>query len=359
MSDSTIAPRLPFHGKKGSYTVVYRVLLRVRDGAYVTEIARQLGITHKRVRRIVQKCVDLGYLELVFYEAFKKYKLTPQGEEFLVLCKKLAFQAKTAPSSICVSDSPFRTHSLRYKLKILRQNPTADFSGEFQFSKKNPRNWTGFCFMLTFPTAMTIEVNPEFVVVNFHEFQSRPNEFLNTVFNVVWRGLFCVHAHFQKKYDILLDVSSPEWINAHIANERPDLNDKLPKSSVVSVDLERKAQFIFPGDLGAKAWFDRSKGGGRPELETNDLLYAEKLLLMPETVDRLFRELAPAVDTNSVQVAEFARQLALHLAAIEGIKAGVEAEGRAVCELRDAVRELRSAKNTHDMQDTGAWVGYG
>ncbi len=326
-----------------SYTLLHRILTRLGQGLYPTQIATQLNVRKQNVFHYIYRLENHKYIQRDFRDVFLRYSLTEKGRKFLVF---LAQDRKSPKSSLYVKESNIRSHNLGIKLRILRDNPDADFSNELNYGT-NPAN-RGKMFTITFPIPMTVEKYTKHMVIDFHKFYTKPTTFMNDFYLRMWKGVWYISEYMKRKYDIRVDALEPEIIRFHLANERPDMNDKVKERAMVKVNLKRKSRVIFPTDMDAKAWLDRSQGN--VEIETNDTLYEEKMLLMPENVDRIGQYL---VDQNKI-MNTFSKNIAKHNIAIikigegmqdfsDNIKSFTAKTNRAVKELTDAVAVLAKA----------------
>lgn len=302
--------------------LLYKILVRVALGLYCSQIARQLNLSHQIVSYYMKKLEICGFIALEVKTNFKSYKLTPEGEQLLQELKAASKEdlqkglAKKSLLYVRTQKQHIRTHNLAFKLKILQDNPEADFSKELGYKevKKANNNWLAKYFVISTPIGMTIEKTPKHVIVNFHKFYSEPKNYMNDFFSKVWKGLLYVASYFERKYGIILDYFEPEVIRFHLANEGPDLNDKVEEKVQIKVNLGRKAKVIFPASFEAKAWLDRS--GGQVEIETNDMLYEEKLLMMPEILydlNQRWGRLEGLMEKQIYVMSEFTEQIKLHL----------------------------------------------
>ena len=102
----------------------------------------------------------------------------------------------------------------------------------------------------------------------------------------------------------MIDVDKAVIVNQHIANVSDVLSKVSSKSRQVQVNLNRKAVSAL-NTLDQEAWAKIDWSKGRPEIETNDLAYEEKLLLMPEKVFSLDLKLNRLCDVLSKFVESF------------------------------------------------------
>ena len=309
--------------KKESDTLAFRVLSHLSHGQYPKQIARQLRVSYDCVRRIIKKLDAIGAIKREFRTNFVSYKLTEFGKKITSSgqsgAPSLLYVRKKAP----LLKTTIRSHNFGMKFKVLKDNQTADYSKEIAYKevKKARGRWTSKYFVITHPLGLTIEKTPGNVIIHFHKFYTNRRAFQNDMLRTQWKGMLCAMSKFQK-YGVTLDVFEPEIVRFHLANERPDLNDSVTDKSAVKVDLKRKAKVIFPASFDAKAWLDRSHGD--VEVETNDSIYEEKLLMMPEKVHQLHGEFAPLMAQNIEVMAAFSEQISLHLGVMTEIKSAMK-----------------------------------
>ncbi len=278
---------------KKSWRLPYKILLLVKDKHYSSSIARLLKIPRTTCDYQIRSLTNNGFIKLDLKDSANFYKLTKKGYEFVrdYRCQLSRYHRDQGKN---------RLHRLNVKFKILEDNEKVSFDSEHEMN-----NWIQKYTRLNFPIGITIQKNTDkSIVAMFHEFETDKSRTFTDFFNHVMRGTFYVYNILKEKYGILIDVSSAETTDQHIANERPDLTGKLDDKKKTTLGLNRKAKSYFPFKKGARAWLDYSKG--MPEVETNDFLYEERLLMMPETVQAINDNFTPALN-------ELTDQIKLHL----------------------------------------------
>lgn len=140
--------------------------------------------------------------------------------------------------------------------------------------------------------------------MNFSTFETRRERFLDDYTDYIRRGEWYAYFWLLER-GIKIDILEGKTVRQHLAAEAPEVDSKLPRGGTVRVKLGRKARSAFPGDTEAAAWADRSLGG-IPDAETNDLVWMERYLEMPESVAELRNLLFPGL-------VEFSKQLSLHI----------------------------------------------
>lgn len=316
-----------------SFTLLYQILIRLINHLYPTQIANQLNMDKQKIFYHVHNLERRGYIKKEFKDAIENYTLTEKGEK---LFQEIKLFIKSKKSALYVTKSNIRSHNLAVKLKIIRSNPNADFSNELSYNV-NPAN-KGKIFVIAFPISMTVEIYQENVIIDFHKFYTQPTTFMNDFFIRLWKGMLYVNDYLARKYDIRLDLFEPEIVRFHLANERPDLDNKVKEKVQVTIGLGRKAKVIFPSETDAKAWIDKSHG--HVDIETNDLLYEEKLLLMPESIDRLANQQIKMNLQTDQRLNDFSKNIASHTEAIKIMNIRNGESSKAITTLSDSITKL-------------------
>jgi len=280
-------------GKIQDDFLLYTLLSKISRGSYPKQIAHDLGLQRQLVEYHIKKLAAKNLLKLNFRTSCCIYELTTAGKTELHRLK-----AKLSRHGGATSMSRF--HKLNVKFRIAKDNPQAAWESENQLN-----NWIQKYSTIQFPIKVTVQKNPDTVVLMFHEYRTSTAMFMTEFMQQVFRGVWFAK-HWLGERGIVLDESTAEITDQHLVNERPDLNGKIDDKITTAVHLGRPAQGLFPMKGVGKAWIDRSQG--EPEIETNDMLYEEKLLMMPETVSELKREFIPAIN-------RLTDQINLHLAA--------------------------------------------
>ncbi len=302
---------------KKNLQLLYKILVRVASGLYCSQIARQLKLKHQLVSYYLKKLEKCGFIALEVRTNYKGYKLTEKGKQFLqdlkVTLKEGLQKGLAKSSSLSMSKTTInrnvRLHNLAIKFKILRDNPNAKFDKKVQIN-----NWLKQYDIITFPIGITIEKTSKHIIVYLHQFQTNKKTFLNDFYQNCLKAVYYVYHYLARQKGIVIDILSGEIVREHIANEAPELNEATNKSRTVEIRLGRKAKAIYPSKIAAKAWIDRSLGN--VDIETNDMLYEEKLLMMPEILydlNQRWGHLEGLMERQIYVMSEFSEQIKLHL----------------------------------------------
>jgi len=265
----------------------YIILKLIDNGSYPAQIARKLNTTRQNIYKILKNMEKKKWIVVVTRKP-KTFKLTPTGYHVLQnLEKKLAKKKKTDVnhSSYRVSEQvrDVRVHALRLKFPIVFDGSGGGFGRPVFLN-----NWIKRVARLDFPVAVTVSKTTRSVVVDFHArvFKRGPS-FFTDLLEWVLKGIWYVY-WFLAENNVKIDPRGVRVLHQHIANPMPEFDGVVPENLSVEVKLGRRAR--GPGGYlreEAKVWGDRS--GGLFEVETNDLTYEEKLVLMPENVDEVKR----------------------------------------------------------------------
>ena len=278
-----------------------------------TQIQKLTKIPRRSLFRYLKFLYKSGLVEKQRTGNIVLYRITQLGYDYLKQSKTLTKLKRVPKRSMgtsggfgfgsCLSNVRFvdgvRVHNVVVKIPIVRDN------GRLPAEKLNElRNWVERYFRLEGFEA-TFKKTTRHVVAYLYCFELPANlsffvnlglylaKFLINLERVLWR-----------KYRILIDVDKAVIVNQHIANVSDVLSKVSSKSRQVQVNLNRKAVSAL-NTLDQEAWAKIDWSKGRPEIETNDLAYEEKLLLMPEKVFSLDLKLNRLCDVLSKFVESF------------------------------------------------------
>jgi len=199
---------------------------------------------------------------------------------------------------------PPRFHALMLKFPVIDDKKLVKWHKSVAVN-----NWIRKLYFVEFPIKLTIERTTKSIILRFGEKSLSHSRFFSDL--VVWvvKGIF--YSYFWlKNQGIEIDFSGLTLMQ-HSASVGRGLEESLSETNLVELDLNRKASSVFPNRIPAKAWVDWSKGA--PEFETNDLLWQEKFLGMPEEVFLVRRDL----NQLYVALAEYGVHLKTHTAVMK------------------------------------------
>ena len=180
----------------------------------------------------------------------------------------------------------------------------ADNSTDAWTKSVKVNNWIRKFYFADFPVKLSIEKTSKSIILKLHEKKLSHSKFLSDFFVWVVQGVLYSYLWLRKN-GIEIDFRGMV-VRQHTANVSRGLKDKLDRRVRVELDLGRKAKSLFPTNIDAKAWGDWSKGV--PEFESNDVLWQEKFLAMP---DEVF-DLAKKMNVLHTALAEYGIHLRTH-----------------------------------------------
>jgi len=280
-------------------TLRLKILYYIKKGLYGNQIARKLNISKQLVNYHLKYLESKGYIKSEYRTSFKAYSITDSGLKYLESQKS---KLRSKKISLGMNDKaqakkPVSLHNFVVKYPILREQNIP-----FNWDKEVSLNgWIQKFYKLDkYPIEITIKKTTKHIIAYFKQLETNKDMFFTDFMNYALKGAYYVYYFLMKEAGIEIDIFNGEVISQHIANIEEDLNDKVDHKATFKVMLNRKSKSIYNTNIDASAWIDRSYGD--VEIETNDLLYEEKLLLMPERVDRLYNEFLPAIERLTAQI---------------------------------------------------------
>ena len=266
------------------------------EGLYPSKIAKILNCNKRQISYYLRKFENLGLI--ILYSKYPKlYELTDDGKEML-------------QSSRYISDKQIRLENYQIKIPIVVDNPNIQV-----YDKVNEMftNWIPKYIKLDFPYILTLEKTPQNIIVwiKGQKFPKDKSYFLNLGI-LTAQVLMFVKEFFRYKYNIVIDITKANVIGMEQANDISELDEEIQPSTKFTLNLNRKSETILgTSEMDAKAWIDRSQGPA--EVESNDLSYEEKLILMPERVEHMFIKNRQRDEETRNILNEYSKQIALHL----------------------------------------------
>lgn len=282
-------------------TISLSIIKLLESESSQSELASKLDIPQYTISRKIFSLITQGFISLVPHFYPKHYTLSNKGRDFL--------------EGVSRPKSKVRVENIRLKYAILEdKNLDLDWSNV----NNNLNNWIPkYLDLSDYPFKVKIEKTTKSIIAFLEqkEFNSDPS-FIRHYTEWITKSTHFLPFFMDRKLGIRVDPLSVEVISQEFANPSPQYNDIFDSQSRVECDLGRKAD-SFTGStiLDARAWCDWSKSllaKGDAEIESNDLDYQRKTILMPEHVFSLISVLPPL----TVGLREFTNQLTLHLSAV-------------------------------------------
>ncbi|MEM4460946.1 MAG: winged helix-turn-helix domain-containing protein [Nanopusillaceae archaeon] len=276
--------------KKIDKKKILKILLLVEKGMSINQISFQLDISKPLLTYHFKKFLNDGLVELECKYP-KIYRLTEKGKEYIEILK-----SELSSESVKKLSGAYVRSNIAIKLSIIKDNPNVKFEREVEIN-----NWIKEYTRVNFLIPLTLEKTTKSVIVHIDKFEIEKKHFFSELFSKLMKILFFVYTYLKNKYDIEVDILNPKIIRQEFANYSPEFEGVVEKNVKIEIDLGRKAKNIFDElmDANAKAWIDRSFNV--LEIETNDKSYEEKLLLMPENIDKLIKKIE-LLENNNVEL---------------------------------------------------------
>ncbi len=292
------------NGKKFLPSIFTKLLSFFTEPHPPTIVAKTLGISKQRLHYYLKKAYEMGLLEKKKAGIVTFYKLTPHGIDLLKNSKK---------SLVTYEDDKKTSHSHDFDRKFIKNVRIHHFTVKFPIEIDNERlkagrenelkNWNERYFKIH-GLKVTLKKTTKHIIAYFHEIKiPADSRFFANLTLYFARYFNALKEILWQRYRILIDIGKAQVISQHLANYIPvltELADKTTtKQSRITVYLGRNAKTIT-GEIDQEAYaeidYSKFRETGLPEWETNDLLYEEKLLLMPEFVFALDKKLTPAIN---------------------------------------------------------------
>jgi len=227
-----------------------------------------------------------GFIKKVGYGS---WQITKPGLKFLEEVKELRERVKI-PISL--------DFTMRIKLPILKEleNP---FKPDIERKVKGwikKYKWYNIPF---YNYDLTLEKTPKSLIVHVHHMEiSEPSD-IEVIANHVKR--------FLKEYFACQRIMLLDDINAKVVYLKTGIHDKKLKKLIQpgyypTFYLGRKRAKIFKHDpeQEAKVWMDSTPFDWT--IHSNDKTYVERYIKMPETLDKIEKNLVPAIDSLTKQI---------------------------------------------------------
>lgn len=278
-----------------------RIIKSIKSESYQSELVSKLNIPRYTLSKRIISLIKQGFISYIPSSYPKRYILSDKGRDFLV--------------GVSRPKSKVRVENIRLKYAILEDK---GLDLDWSNVNHNLNNWIPkYLDLSDYPFKVKIEKTTKSIIAFLEqkEFNSDPS-FIRHYTEWITKSTQFLPYFLNHKLGIRVDPLSVEIISQEFANPSPGYNDVFDSRSRVECGLDRKAgSFNGSTILDAKAWCDRSRSllaGGDVEIESNDLDYQRKVILMPENVSNLFSILPPL----TTGLREFTNQLTLHLSAV-------------------------------------------
>lgn len=280
-----------------------------------------LKVHKSNISRTANKAIKMGFLEKIGKKP-AVLNLTGKGNLFLLRAEKnikVAFSSLGVRNNATLSDSKIRLHRLSIKFNLL-----SDANENIKWDKiTNVKNWSKkFKFIDVRGFKFTIEKTPKSVILYLDAVLDRNLDFFSQLMEFILRHVRFAD-YWLSRRGIRFDDQSGEVLHQHLAHNEPS-NEKVDKKSTVEVGLGRKAESVFKTKMSAKAWLDWSKSRDKSilDIESNDLTYNEKLILVPEKVHAIAENQGFVIDMAQ-NLKAYNENIKLHMKVMHDIRKGI------------------------------------
>ena len=299
--------------KAATYRRILEYIHRHPEDATLPAIRKALGLSPQLLNYYVRRLERMGYIEVI--RAYPRIlRITPAG-------KKALYNGELKESTGRQSGRPtpsIRLHAVQVVIPVIKKGK------EIGGKDVKMKGWARKILDTNIPdvTAECYEADGKpYIRLFIHDLIApRTAQGLVELQNMLTRILYVANAYFTKR-GWLLDIFHVKEIHRHIENQLPEYEDKA--EGHVTVTLPRKARSFLTGeetDHQAHAWLDRSKGP--LGVESDDRLYEERLILMPETVDRIDKVVTALAADTAPLLRQLHDDLGMHLEAVQQIAMG-------------------------------------
>lgn len=282
-----------------------RILNLIQEGHNPGKIAKLIKRSPSRISRLIHQLGKEGYV--TSRNTFPKtYTVTPKGISCIKHASKwqISLGVKKPPqtpkpkrlkplnnSKSANSKSFFspttQVHNYKIRIPILRYGTFPN-----RAKKISVNNWEKRIYKMKHPVKMNMELTTRNIILHYDakEF-NRDKTFKKELLE--WSGKGISHAAaFFALHGFLLDIGFAREVNQHIANQvSEEPAETLKDAKIMSIDLGRLAKSVHGkvSEQRATAWMDESRG--IPEVESNDLGYQENVIMMPERIQKMEKEI--------------------------------------------------------------------
>lgn len=253
------------------------------DGIIQGEITKILKTSKQRVNYHIKKAKANGFIEVDKKGNLTFIRITPIGKQALIGgCKRI-----NDTINIHFHISKINMHSYVFSIPIIRYAPDSASFKRYWILKIEGHNTHAY-HLKGFVTGVSLKIIGHTLIVYFKGFDIPYSmEFAPPLMSFTVNKLDEVRIELERRFCILIDNRKAKCVNQHIANQIPDLKGNVSLRNQVTLYLGRNAQSVL-GEMKTKAYVTiDSTPPPYPNIETNDLVYEEKLLAMPELIYEL------------------------------------------------------------------------
>lgn len=294
--------------KRNFYKAIFNML---RDGKNPSQIAKILKTSRQRIGYYIKYLKENNLIEKIGKGRSTRWRINVK--EFPIGTTQPTF---TKPKT--------NLHAVQINIPIL----SGKIDDKDWKKGEKLKNWTPTYKDFDVLGGITLKNNNNRSITLF--LQSRDISDLKEVKELILDSTYWIISHFKEK-GVILDLFRAEVKNLDIATEDKQAETKRKKGEKFTLNLDRKAEKIFPKDnRNAHSWIDGSPF--KFSAETDDLLWKKRYLQMPDRTAEIHKMLQFV-----------AENYASHVGIVEKLN-NILGEPKAKKEIRKIVKDKKQTK---------------
>jgi len=272
------------------------ILVLVGQGFPQKAIQENMKIKRKNLEYHLKKLEVAGFIRKIPRTKPLFFELTEAGKQHI---------ANKGQKSLIRCENPLiKIHNFSVEMPLIR-----DVSQGFWEKSWELKNWIKSWKNLE-GWGVSVEKTPKTLTVNLQPTEQPPEK----VYPIIYRMAFLV-ADYLLKFGIEVDSWEARITKQESSCSDPTVRALTDKGITVRQGLGRPVTKIFEADpvKPAVAWIDASLG--RPEIESNDVEYSRRYILVPEMVKQVLDMTAHSFEFQKV----YTENLKLHMKVMQGI----------------------------------------
>ena len=306
--------------KDPTLSPTYIVLSSIEGGVTTVPALVKLLKKHKTtIYETINSCLNQG-LVLRIGKSPAVYELTGSGKIFVMRVERnVGSILKVGKTSLVVNKKNIRLHRTTIKFKLLDDSKDV----VKWTSTQQMKGWVKKFFKFRDEIIngekckFTVEKTTQHLILYYNRDVPRGKDAQKLLFDFTLRlVIYC--GHWFRRQGVVFDDTSGQTIHQHLATEETT-NSMVDTSTEVQIGLGRGASSFFDTEMWAKAWVDWSKKKDKSimDVESNDLVYNEKIVLAPELIVDIRRDqrfIGSVFAEMSLNLAEYNTNIKLHTA---------------------------------------------
>jgi len=312
--------------------ILTKILTTLYKSRSQSQLRKMLCISKQNLDYYIKKLSSSNLIDINKLGRYNILTLTEKGKEFQIK----NFDQKA------VGYYNFLTKTRIHNYQIQIECTYVNFPYLKKAAKQHKLGKAPYYILKNSPMDMTLKfTNTKKLIIYIHKKEIEPTIRDLAIFNKeLFKRLFYIFKWLEYKGIAIVDPTTIKDNYIETANKTTEGLDSLTSQQhKVTEFLDRKAEgFISKRNDQAKAWLDKSEKVC--EIETNDIEYERKLLLMPELTFNISKMVPKQMDILD----KFTSQLQLHLNAINDIRIGIQEFNKTTVKLNKTIDKLGKHK---------------